>query len=199
MALPQYLLDEWRKFSEEQIASAGPGALEFYRTSVKPQLEKKPVELNTPATVTPVESVKKPVPRRRTHYPNPEDCALNRLRRKCALVTFRVRNCEREDLLNRAASQKLTFSEFLRRQALRGQDDANGTLKTSLLTNESAVPTDKTLIHYEYNDTLPRRCMVRFRVSPKEMLFYQQEVEKRGFVSMADFFREAVRRMIHGN
>lgn len=175
MGLSAELLSKWGRFSEAQIAQAGPNVLKYYQTHVKPELEKK----DEPSS----QIIEKPANvRRPSNHLNREDYAPNRLRAKCSFIGFRVSNGEGEELKKIAADQNISLSEFLRQRTMAKSQDS----KFDALSRVNAE-----------DDELPRRCMVRFRVSPKEMLFYQQEVEKRGFVTMADFFREAVRRMVY--
>ena len=100
MGLSAELLSKWGKFSEAQIAEAGPNVLKYYQTHVKPELEKK-VE---PAPQI-IEKSAKPV-RQASNHLDRKDYALNRLRTKCAYVGFKVRNDEREDLLKLASEKK---------------------------------------------------------------------------------------------
>ncbi len=181
MDVSDELLAKWSKFSEKQIADAGPEILVYYQRRIKPLLERKTTE--TTQTIVPQQDVR--AVRKPSNHLNREDIAPNRLRSKCAFVGFRVRNGEDEELKKLAAEQKISLSELLRQR----------TMAKSRLDLKYHVP-PRSLMEY---DPAPRRCMVRFRVSPKEMLFYQQEIEKRGFASVADFFREAVRRMVYGN
>jgi hypothetical protein len=176
MGLSADLLSKWGKFTEAQIAEAGPNVLKYYQTHVKPELEKKAEP--APQIIEKLAKV-----RRSSNHLNREDYAPNRLRTKCSFIGFRVRNGEGEELRKLAAEQNISLSEMLRQR----------TMAKSGLDSKYDVPS-RSLMEY---DPAPRRCMVRFRVSPKEMLFYQQEIEKRGFASMADFFREAVRRMVY--